>query len=323
MRLLLLGGYRFLGRAIVADAQARGHSVTAFNRGSIAPMPGVEQITGDRDDPSALPGGRWDAVIDTSGYVPRHVRAAAELLRDSIERYIFVSSISVYPDDTEVFEESAPLRVLPPDADPDVLVLDYYGELKALCEVAAEAAMPERSVAVRAGMIVGPYDFSDRFNSWIERAARNQPMLVPGEPDAPLQLIDVRDLAAWIVSAAEQGLSGPFNVAGPLEPLTTLEAARACIAGTDSQAPPVVVPSAVARDAGVIAWQHVPFWIEAKEYAIMRASIDRAVATGLQTRPLVATVRDTYAWLKTSDHARRIDFPIELERAALAAAAKT
>ena len=172
MELLLLGGYRFLGRAVIAEAHSRGHSVTAFNRGSITPLDGVEQITGNRDDPSALRGRRWDAVIDTSGYVPRHIRAAAELLRDSIDRYIFVSSISVYPDETEVVEESAPLRVLPPGADPDVLVLDYYGELKALCEAAAEAAMPERSVAVRAGMIVGPYDFSDRFNSWIARGAR-------------------------------------------------------------------------------------------------------------------------------------------------------
>ncbi len=322
MELLLLGGYRFLGHAVIAEAHSRGHSVTAFNRGSITPLDGVEQITGNRDDPSALRGRRWDAVIDTSGYVPRHIRAAAELLRDSIDRYIFVSSISVYPDETEVFEESAPLRVLPPGADPDVLVLDYYGELKALCEAAAEAAMPERSVAVRAGMIVGPYDFSDRFNSWIERAARDEPMLVPGDPDAPIQLIDVRDLAAWIVSAAEQGLSGPFNVTGPLEPLTVLDAARACIAGTGSQATPVVVPSQVARDAGVIAWEHVPFWLEPGDYAGMQASIDRAVATGLTTRPLVDTVRDTYAWLQTSTHKRRIDFPIELERAALRSVAR-
>ena len=320
MDLLLLGGYRFVGRAIIAEAQARGHTVTTFNRGNLPPMAGVESIFGDRDDPAALRGRRWDAVVDTSGYVPRHVRAAAELLCDAIHRYVFVSSISVYAQKTPGVDESAPLSVLAPNVDPDVYLDERYGELKALCEAAAEAAMPGRTVAVRAGFIVGPYDNTDRFNSWIERAARNEPMLVPGAADAPLQLIDVRDLAAWIVSAAEQERIGPFNVTGPVEPMNVLEAARACIAGTASSASPVVVPSDVARAAGVVAWKHVPFWNDPEDYGLMLASIARAVATGLRTRPLVETVRDTYAWLRTTDHPRRVVFPAELERAAIAKA---
>ena len=282
MKLLLLGGYRFVGRAVIAAAQARGYAVTAFNRGHLTPLPDVEQITGDRDDPSALRGRRWDVVIDTSGYVPRHVRATAEILRESVDRYVFVSSLSVYAQNTAGADESAPLRVLPPDADPAVYANERYGELKALCEAAAEDVLPGRAIAVRAGFIVGPYDNTDRFNSWIERAARDEPLLVPGAADAPEQMIDVRDLAAWMLSAAEQKLSGPFNVTGPLEPITALDVARACIAGTGSRGVPAVVPSEVALAAGVEPWKHIPFWLEPEDYGLMQASIARAAATGFK-----------------------------------------
>ena len=320
MNVLLLGGYQFLGRAIVAVAQSRGHAVTVFNRGRSDPAPGAETILGERDDPRPLAGRRWDAVVDTSGYLPRHVRAAAALLRDAVERYIFVSSLSVYaPPFAAGFDESAPRLTLPVGVDPDGGdLLENYGEKKALCEDAAEAAMPGRSVAVRAGFIVGPYDYSDRFNSWIERSARDEPMLVPGEASAPFQLVDVRDIAAWIVSAAEERLHGAFNVSGPLQPLTVLDAARACIAGTGSRAEPIVVSSEVVRAAGITGWEQLPFWFEPELYGMMQMSIERARATGLRTRPLADTVRDTFAWLRTTDHRRLISLPPELERAALA-----
>lgn len=320
MQLLLLGGYRFVGRAVIAEAQSRGYTVTAFNRGNLTPLPGVEQIAGNRDDPSALRGRSWDIVVDTSGYVPRHVRAAAEVLRDSIDRYVFVSSLSAYAQHTAGADESAPLAVLPADADPAVYANERYGELKAACEAAAADVLPGRAIAVRAGFIVGPYDNTDRFNSWIERAARDEPFLVPGAADAPEQMIDARDLAAWMLSAAEHTLSGPFNVTGPLEPITALDVARACIAGTGSRGVPVVVPSEVAIAAGIEPWKHIPFWLEPEDYGLMQASIARAVTTGLTTRPLAETVRDTYAWLQTIDRQRLITLPPELERAALAAA---
>jgi 2'-hydroxyisoflavone reductase len=322
MELLLLGGYRFLGRAIVGAAQARGHAVTAFNRGNLAPLPGVEEIHGDRDDPAPLAGRRWDAVIDTSGYIPRHVRATADLLRDTVERYVFVSSLSVYEDPMPAgCHESAPRKVLPPGAEANGtdLTAETYGARKALCEDELDAVMPGRNVAVRAGFIVGPYDNTDRFNSWIERAARNNRFLVPGDPCAPLQMIDVRDIAAWIVGTAEARLHGPYNVTGPATPFTALDVARACIAGTGSNAEPVVVPSAVARAAGLVPWQHIPFWFEADDGGIMQMNVDRALATGLALRPLVDTVRDTYAWLRNSNHERLIVCPPELERGALAA----
>ncbi len=319
MNLLLIGGYKFVGRAVIETAQARGHSISAFNRGNIEPMPGVEAIRGDRDDPSALAGRRWDAVIDTSGYVPRHVESTAELLRDAVETYVFVSSTSVYAEQSPGNDETAPLSAWPAGADPAVYVREHYGPLKVLCEAAAEAALPGRAVMARAGFIVGPHDNIDRFNSWIVRAARDEPMLVPGAADAPLQMIDVHDLGDWLVSAAESRLHGPFNVTGPVEPMTVLDAARACIAGTGSAATPVVVPSSIARAAGLVPWEHIPFWNEPEDYGLMQANIARAVATGLRTRPLVDTVRDTYAWLKTSSEPRKIVCPPELERAALSA----
>jgi 2'-hydroxyisoflavone reductase len=317
MKLLLIGGYRFVGRAVIAGAQARGWSVSAFNRGSVAALPGVEQITGGRDDPSILRGRAFDAVIDTSGYIPRHVRATAELLRDVVQRYCFVSSISAYVEGTKNIDESSPLQPPGGDADPDVYDPNRYGDLKVLCEAAAESAMPGRTIAVRAGFIVGPYDNTDRFNSWIERAARDRPFLVPGAPDAPQQMVDVRDLAVWMLDAVEHQRSGPYNVTGPIGGMTTLDVARACIDGTGSHAKLAVVPSDVVLAAGIEPWKHIPFWIEPDDYWIMQARIDRALAAGLRTRPLVDTVRDTYAWLQSSDHERRVTLPLELEEAAL------
>jgi len=322
MELLLLGGYRFLGRAIIAVAQARGHAVTAFNRGNLAPLPGVEAIRGDRDDPAALAGRRWDVAIDTSGYIPAHVRRSAEVLRDAVERYVFVSSLSVYADPMPPdCDESAARKALPAGADANAAAAsETYGARKALCEDELAVVMPSRGVVVRAGFIVGPHDNTDRFNSWVERAAKNDRFLVPGDPAAPLQMIDVRDIAHWIVAAAEARLAGPYNVTGPAEPYTALDVARACIAGTGSHATPVVVASDVAEAAGLVPWEHIPFWMVPETSTLMQMNVDRALATGLQLRPLVDTVRDTYAWLRSSAHERRIVCPPELERAAIAAA---
>jgi 2'-hydroxyisoflavone reductase len=317
LNVLLLGGYRFAGRAIVAAAQARGHTVTAFNRGHLTPMPGVEQLTGDRDDP-AFPAGRtWDVAIDTSGYIPRHVRASARALGDRIAQYVFVSSLSVYPFPMPPgLDETAPVQPLPAGADPDDAAnVETYGARKAACEAVLEELLPGRVLAVRAGFIVGPHDNTDRFNSWIERAARPQPFIVPAELEQPVQLIDARDLAAWIVQMAERRANGVYNVTGPERPLNLGEVARACIAGTGSGATILPIPSAELQAAGVEGWQHLPFWLAPDEYGIMQIDVARALVAGLRFRPLVETVRDTYAWLRASDHARRVAFPPELERA--------
>jgi 2'-hydroxyisoflavone reductase len=320
VNVLLLGGYKFLGRAIIAAAQARGHAVTAFNRGNLAPLPDVEVIVGDRDDPAPLAGRRWDVVIDTSGYIPRHVRASAELLRDAVDRYLFVSTLSVYADPMPYgCDESAPRKTLPAGADPNGsdLVGETYGARKALCEDVLAEVMPDRNVAVRAGFIIGPYDDTDRFNSWIERAARDETMLVPGEADAMLQLIDVRDIANWIVGAAEARLAGAYNVTGPSFPYTAREVAEACVVGTGSRAVPYVVISEIAKSVGLIPWEHIPFWFDDDAGGLMQINVDRALATGLEMRPLAETVADTYAWLRTSDHPRLVVCPPDLERYAI------
>src|SRR5688572_29497367 len=197
MRLLVLGGTKFLGRAVVEAAVARGHEPTLFHRGLTNPglFPDLEHLRGDRDGGlAALQGRTWDAVIDPSGYVPRIVRASAELLADAVEHYTFISSISVYPSfPTPGMDESSPVGTLEDPTVEDVPA--HYGPLKALCEQAAEAAMPGRVFHVRAGLIVGPNDPSDRFTYWPVRVAKGGDVLAPGSPERPVQIIDVRDLA--------------------------------------------------------------------------------------------------------------------------------
>ncbi len=206
MKLLVLGGTVFLGRHLVEAATARGHSVTLFNRGQHNPelYPEVEKLRGDRDsDLSALQGRRWDAVIDTCGYLPRAVRASAELLADAVDHYTFISSISVYADfHTPAMDESAPVGTLA-DETVEEVTGETYGPLKALCEQAAERALPGRVLNIRPGLIVGPHDPTDRFTYWPVRVARGGEVLAPGRPHVPVQVIDGRDLAEWTVRMVE------------------------------------------------------------------------------------------------------------------------
>jgi 2'-hydroxyisoflavone reductase len=324
MNILLLGGYRFLGRAIIAAAQIRGHAVSAFNRGNFTTMPGVEQLTGDRENPGFSAGRRWDAAIDTSGYIPRHARRSAEALRDRVERYVYVSSLSVYPDPIPPgIVETAALAEMPAGRDPDDAAdIETYGARKAECEGVIESLLPGRVMTVRAGFIVGPHDNSDRFNSWIERAARPTPAffvipsLVEGQPQ-PVQLIDARDLAEWMIAMIEQKATGTYNATGPERPLHLLDLAQTCIDVTGGGATVLAVPSEELKAAGVLPWEHIPFWLDPDGYGLMEANIDRALAAGLHFRPLAETVRDTYAWLQSSDHKRRVVFPADAEAAAI------
>ena len=223
MRVLILGGTVFLGRHLVEAAVTRGHNVTIFTRGqNPADLPaGVEALRGDRDgDLSALTDRRWDAAIDTSGYAPRIVRASAELLVESVGHYSFISSISVYHDLAQVgMQEDAPVATL---ADPAVeeVTGETYGALKALCEQAAEAVMPGRVLVVRPGLIVGPYDPTDRFTYWPHRVAAGGEVLAPGRPEQRVQYIDARDLAGWTLSLVERAQVGVYHATGPAAPLT-------------------------------------------------------------------------------------------------------
>ena len=280
MRILVLGGTKFLGRAIVDAALARGHEVTLFNRGTTNAelFPEAEKLRGDRTQSlSALDGRSWDAVVDPSGYVPAVVRASAEQLRDS-GRYVFISSISVYPDFDDVRDEDSATAELG-DEPLDELASDYsnYGALKALCEAEVEDVFGERSLIVRPGLIVGPHDPTGRFTYWPHRLARGGEILAPGPPERPTQFIDVRDLATWIVDATERGLSGTFNATNEGTPWVEL------LDGANV----TWVPDEHLVEHEVGEWMELPLWIAGVG---MRVDVSRAVAEGLHFRPATESI---------------------------------
>jgi len=318
MQLLIIGGTRFLGRALVDEARAAGHTVTLFNRGRSNPelYPDVEQIHGDRDGGlEALAGRRWDAVIDTCGYVPRVVGAAAGFLAGAVEHYTFISSLSVYADPLAAgADEAAPLATMP-DETVEEITGETYGALKALCERAATEGMGGRALLVRSGLIVGPHDGSDRFNYWPARVARGGEVLAPESPDYGTQFIDVRDLAQWTLRATEHRLTGPYNVTGPERPLPLgrlLDAARD-ISSSDARFTWVDEPFLIAQ--GVAPFIEMPLWVPAEAEGFNNFAIDRALAAGLTFRPVEETIRDTLAWLATrpADHEWRAGLSAERE----------
>jgi 2'-hydroxyisoflavone reductase len=321
VRLLLLGGTKFLGRHAVDAALAAGHEVTTFTRGRTNPglFPEVEHLRGDRDgDLEALRGRAWDGAIDTSGYVPRIVRQSAELLRDAVERYVFVSSISAYGDFSVPIDEATPVAELDDPGTEDVA--EHYGALKAACEGVVEEIYGDRSARVRAGLIVGPFDPTDRFTYWPRRIAAGGRVLAPGVPEAPVQFVDARDLAAWLVQLALEGPGGLYNATGPAEPLTFAELLERSRATLGSNATVVWTDAQRVLDAGVAPWTELPLWLPDPDYAGMsRADISRAVDAGLRFRPLEQTVADTLAWDRTVPGDRPTLAP-EKEREILAAA---
>lgn len=304
MRILLIGGTRFLGRHAVAAALARGHEVTSFNRGnSKDTLPaGVRYIQGDRKaDLSGLAEGEWDAVIDTCGYFPREVRATAELLAPRVGHYIFVSSISVYSDvSVPGINESSPVGELAADA-PDEINGETYGPLKVLCEQEAERAFPGRSSAIRAGLIVGEFDPTDRFTYWVRRGARGGRILAPGNPDAATQFIDVRDIAEFMVRVAEDRAMGVFNTTGPIgSTLTMRQLLEGCLAAAPEGGSLDWRDDAWLLKQGVVPWSEMPLWLPPEGHAgFSKVDCSRAAAAGLTTRPLEDTLAATLAWDRT------------------------
>jgi 2'-hydroxyisoflavone reductase len=301
MKLLILGGTVFLGRHIVQSALDRGHDVTIFTRGMHNPdvFPDVEKLRGDRkEDLSPLRGRTWDAVIDTCGYVPRVVRNSAELLADSVGHYTFISSVSVYSDvSTPGMDESGPVGTLEDETTEEVTG-ETYGPLKALCEQAAETAMPGRTLVIRPGLIVGPYDPSDRFTYWVHRIDQGGTVLAPGTPEHLTQIIDVRDLAEWNVRMAESGATGVYNATGPDEQLTMGTLLDACVQISDSGAELEWVSEAFLEEHNVAPWSEMPLWLpETPEYAGFDAiDCSKAIKSGLTFRSLQETIGDTLAW---------------------------
>jgi 2'-hydroxyisoflavone reductase len=284
VRILILGGTTFLGLALAEAALGGGHELTLFTRGRTNTdlFPEAEKLRGNRDSGlAALEGRRWDAVIDTSGYVPRIVRDSAELLRDS-GRYVFVSSVSVYADFSVPPVEGHAVAALG-NGSVDELAPDSsnYGPLKALCEQAVEKVFDERALIVRPGLIVGPHDPSGRFTYWAQRLQRGGETLAPGPPARHTQFVDVRDLALWILDAVERGLAGTFNATNEGV------AWRELLAGADV----VWVSDDFLREHEVREWMELPLWLSDPNWAGMHeVDVSRAVAAGLRFRPLPETL---------------------------------
>ncbi len=308
MRLLVLGGTEFVGRAVVEAAVGRGWEVTVFHRGRHAPPPGVRALHGDRTAPDGLAAlaafaeGTWDAVVDTWSAAPRAVRDAARLLAGRAGRYVYVSSRSVYA--WPLSAGSAEDAPLVGGASADAGGLDYARDKRG-GELAAEDAFGAgRSVFVRAGLILGPYENIGRLPWWLNRIARGGPVLAPGPRDLPLQYIDVRDLADWTLGAVERELSGPYNLVSPPGHTTTGALLDACVRATGGPAELRWTDPETVRAAGIEPWTQLPVWTPPGSDlydALHRGAVSHALATGLACRPAEATVADTWAWLRTLD----------------------
>lgn len=317
-KLLILGGTRFLGVALVEAALAKGWELTLFNRGKSNPglfkgRP-VEEIHGDRnvaEDVKKLAGRKWDAVIDTSGYFPRQVRAAAEVLAGNVGQYVFISSISVYASPMKAgMDETAAVARLEAGTDVDAIkdiTGGNYGALKLLCEEAAEKALPGKALNIRPGYIVGDRDGSDRFTYWPVRVRKGGEVLVPGNPTDPVQFIDVRDLGDWTIRMVESGTNGVFNATGPKEKLAMGAFLEACRKETGSKATFTWASEEKLEALGLTPQADFPIWVSTKgeEAGIGDVSIARAVTAGLTFRPLGDTVRSTLAFWDSLPEERR------------------
>lgn len=302
LRLLVLGGTAFAGRHVVEAALDRGFEVTIFNRGQTKPglFRGVEELIGDRNgDLSALRGRTWDACVDPSAYLPRQVRASAEILKEAIGHYTFISSGSVYPLDGPKSEESPVLPLEDLDSED---VTREYGPLKAVCErIAVEEFGESRVLNVRSGLIVGPWDPTNRFTFWPLRVARGGEVLAPSSPAYQLQFIHARDQAEWILDSAERGRSGRFNCTGPEQPLPLGRFLEACREVSGSGATFTWVPDDFLVEQEVGPWNEMPLWLAPGEGTLLDMPNERAIAAGLRFRPIEQTVAETLAWAQSQE----------------------
>ena len=323
MNILIIGGTRFLGRHLVESALERGHTVTLFNRGKSNPdlFPNLETIQGDREhDIEKLSGRAWAAVIDTCGYVPRIVRLSALGLERAVGRYVFISSISVYPDSSLSkigIDESDPVGKLE-DETVEEITGETYGPLKALCEKAVLDTYGEHGLVVRPGLIVGPDDISDRFTYWPVRIATGGDVLAPENSEVPVQIIDVRDISDFILKLIEEEASGIYNATGPDYELTLGALLETCqqVSGRDAK---VHWASVEFLEKNKVApWSDMPAWIpdNPENAGFSRMDVSKAIQAGLKFRPLEDTVRDTLVWANTrpADHEWRAGLKSEREK---------
>jgi 2'-hydroxyisoflavone reductase len=306
MKLLILGGTRFVGRFLTEAALARGHEVTLFNRGnsSIDMFQNVERLIGDRkDNLEALRGRHWDAVIDTCGFFPNIVRQSAKLLKDAVKHYTFISSVSVYNDLTQRVDENSPVSTISSERLEEVTTEGAgpyygpeYGALKSLCEQELETLLPGRVLHIRPGLIVGPYDYSDRFTYWPTRVAKGGDVLVPEGVNRQIQTVDVRDLADWNIRAIEESVTGIFNVSGAT--YTMGELLETCKSVSHSDANFVWVDTDFLNNNEVGEWKELPLWLKSL-HGMFDVNNSKIFTAGFTTRPLEETVIDTWKWDRT------------------------
>ncbi|MFN8413299.1 MAG: SDR family oxidoreductase [Anaerolineales bacterium] len=307
MKLLIIGGTRFLGRHLVNSAQARGHEVTLFNRGKSNPdlFNQVQTIIGDREKDLNQLTGSWDAVIDTCGYFPRIVRMSAEALKDKASQYVFISSISVYADFSKIgINENDSVGMIE-DETIEEITGESYGPLKVLCEKTVQDVFENQALIIRPGLIVGPNDPTDRFTYWPVRIARGGDVLVPESSNAPTQVIDVRDLSDFIIKLVEQNKSGTYNATS--QPLTLGTLFETCKQVSGSDANFKWMSLEFMTQNKVVPWSDMPAWIPdtGEDAGASRIDVSKAVRDGLVFRPLAETVKDTLAWAS--------EFPAEHE----------
>lgn len=318
MKILILGGKRFLGIALVNAALQAGHTPTLFNRGLTNPelFPDVNNLIGNRDgDLSALKRKKWDAVIDTSGFVPRIVKQSAAALSGKCESYTFISSVSVYQDfHTPDITEEYPLARLEDPTEEDYSG-DAYGPLKALCEYEIQQNFAGKVLVIRPGLIVGPNDPTDRFSYWPWRVSLGGKVLAPEPPSSSLQFIDVRDLATFIINRIENNSEGVYNVTGPKKPATLGSLLVSCREAAESDATFMWVDEEFLLREGVRPWTDLPLWVPASNPAFTgfyNININKALKAGLSFRPLAQTVNDTLAWLKTWPASRKMKVGMDI-----------
>ena len=323
LKLLILGGTGFLGPHIVEAATKRGHTMTLFNRGKTHPglFPNLEKLHGDRkNDMKALENRRWDAVIDTSAYIPADVTRSATLLGPNISHYLLISTISVYAKlDQPGQDENAPLAATS-DPDAEDVSNENYGALKALCEQAARKSIPAKTTVIRPGLIVGPGDATDRFTYWPVRVARGGEVLAPGKPSDFVQFIDARDLADFIVLCLEKKIFGTFNADAQAGSMTIGNLLETCKRVSKSDARFAWADAAFLEQHKIAAWSDMPVWIPAEgdNAGVGRISSAKAKTVGLKYRPLSETCADTLAWFKTepAEHQAKLKAGLSPEREA-------
>lgn len=315
MKILIIGGTKFLGRHLIEAALKNGHEVTLFNRGQFSKeeFENVEQIHGDRNfGLEKLANRRFDVCVDTCGYLPQSVKASAEFLRDAVGQYIFISSISAYRDFRQSnSDETAQLaglnaeqrekfeKIDVKDELTGIVLGEMYGALKVLCEREAEKAMPNRVLTVRPGLIVGEFDWTDRFSYWVMRVAKGGEILAPADPHRFIQFIDARDLAEWIIKMAEENQNGTFNVTGKPFDLTFGRFLEEIKNVTQSDANFTWVNEEFLKEQNVEVWSEIPLYLhesDADWQGFLSVNIDKALEKGLSFHGLNDTIRTTFNW---------------------------